>query len=54
MRAGGWTIKTTLDLRAQKIAEDFINETCSNIINGNGVGKELEKLYQSITTKEVK
>lgn len=25
MRAGGWTIKTTLDLRAQKIAEDSIN-----------------------------
>ncbi|MBR2994436.1 penicillin-binding protein [Candidatus Saccharibacteria bacterium] len=24
MRAGGWTIKTTLDLRAQKIAEDSI------------------------------
>ncbi len=24
MRAGGWTIKTTLDLRAQKIAEDAI------------------------------
>ena len=25
MRAGGWTIKTTLDLRAQKIAEDAVN-----------------------------
>ncbi|MBR2709352.1 penicillin-binding protein [Candidatus Saccharibacteria bacterium] len=24
MRAGGWTIKTTLDLRAQKIAEDAV------------------------------
>ena len=24
MRAGGWTVKTTLDLRAQKIAEDAI------------------------------
>lgn len=25
MRAGGWTIKTTLDLRAQKIAEDAVS-----------------------------
>ena len=30
MRAGGWTIKTTLDLRAQKIAEDAVAAGAAN------------------------
>lgn len=55
-----FTIEKKSDIKSSdnewyfSIPEDFINETCSNIINGNGVGKELEKLYQSIATKEVK
>ncbi|MCR5700246.1 MAG: penicillin-binding protein [Candidatus Saccharibacteria bacterium] len=35
MRAGGWTIKTTLDLRAQKIAEDAVQVGAQHMYKNN-------------------
>lgn len=35
MRAGGWTIKTTLDAKAQKIAEDAVNVGMSHAYMNN-------------------
>ena len=35
MRAGGWTIKTTLDLRAQRIAEDAVRTGMSHAYKNN-------------------
>ena len=35
MRAGGWTIKTTLDLRAQRIAEDAVRVGAQHMYKNN-------------------
>ncbi len=35
MRAGGWTIKTTLDMRAQKIAEDAVKVGAGHMYKNN-------------------